>query len=118
MADPKPLILVVEDQKDLASLTSTQLETAGMVCQVAYTADAAFRFLKRNHVNLMLLDINLPDRSGTDLLEHFKRQILRFIDDHHKVFTRLMASESQVVNGINQLILTTRWIFHTEFREN
>ena len=44
MAEPKPLILVVEDQKDRASLISTQLETAGMVCQVAYTADAAFRF--------------------------------------------------------------------------
>jgi DNA-binding response OmpR family regulator len=98
MAEPRPLILVVEDQKDLASLISTQLETSGMVCQVAYTADAAFRFLKRNHVNLMLLDINLPDRSGTDLLDDLVNDDLKV----PTIFLTAYDSESQIVQGLTR----------------
>ena len=98
MTEPRPLILVVEDQKDLASLISTQLETSGMVCQVAYTADAAFRFLKRNHVNLMLLDINLPDRSGTDLLDDLVNDDLKV----PTIFLTAYDSESKIVQGLTR----------------
>ena len=98
MADPRPLILVVEDQKDLASLISTQLETSGMVCQVAYTADGAFRFLKRNHVNLMLLDINLPGRFGTDLLDDLVSEDLKV----PTIFLTAYDSESQIVQGLTR----------------
>lgn len=98
MADPKPLILVVEDQKDLADLISTQLETNGMVCQVAYTADAAFRFLQVNHVNLMLLDINLPDRSGTDMLDDLIKEDKKV----PTIFLTAYDSESQIVQGLTR----------------
>lgn len=98
MAEPRPLILVVEDQKDLASLISTQLETSDMVCQVAYTADAAFRFLKRNYVNLMLLDINLPDRLGTDLLDDLVNEDMKV----PTIFLTAYDSESQIVQGLTR----------------
>ena len=33
----------------------------------------AFRFLKRNFANLMLLDLNLPDQSGFALMEELRK---------------------------------------------
>ncbi len=66
--EPKPLILVVEDEEELAKLISVHLEEAGMQAQICGRAEHAARFLKRNFANLMLLDITLPDQTGFTLL--------------------------------------------------
>jgi DNA-binding response OmpR family regulator len=71
-AEPKPLIVVVEDEVELAALIAHHLENAGMNTQVCNRAAHAFRFLKKNFANLLLLDINLPDQSGFSLLEELK----------------------------------------------
>jgi len=71
-AEPKPLIVIVEDEAELATLVAQHLERAGMNTQVCNRAAHAFRFLKKNYANLLLLDINLPDQSGFSLLEQLK----------------------------------------------
>lgn len=70
--EPKPLIVIVEDEVELASLISVHLEKAGMHTQVCNRAQHAFKFLKKNFANLLLLDINLPDQSGFALVEELK----------------------------------------------
>jgi len=70
---PKPLILIVEDEEELAKVIAAQLEEAGMQTQVYNRCAHAARFLKRNFANLLLLDINLPDQSGFQLLEELKK---------------------------------------------
>ncbi len=70
---PRPLILIVEDEEELAKLIAAQLEEAGMQTQVYTRCAHAMRFLKRNFANLLLLDINLPDQSGFQLLEELKK---------------------------------------------
>jgi DNA-binding response OmpR family regulator len=72
-AAPKPLILIVEDEEELAKLIAAQLEEAGMQTQVHTRCAHAMRFLKRNFANLLLLDINLPDQSGFQFLEELKK---------------------------------------------
>jgi DNA-binding response OmpR family regulator len=72
-SEPKPLILVVEDEEELAKLIGQHLEDAGMQVQVYYRCAHAFRFLKRNFANLMLLDLTLPDQSGFALMEELKK---------------------------------------------
>ena len=72
-SEPKPLILVVEDDVELAKLIAQHLEDAGMQTQVYNLCAHAFRFLKRNFANLMLLDVNLPDQSGFELLEELRK---------------------------------------------
>jgi DNA-binding response OmpR family regulator len=72
-SEPTPLILVVEDDEELAKLIAQNLEEAGMQTQVYHLCAPAFRFLKRNFANLMLLDVNLPDQSGFALLEELKK---------------------------------------------
>lgn len=71
-AEPKPLILVVEDEDELAKLICLHLEEAGMMTQVCNRAQHAARFLKRNFANLMLLDVNLPDQTGFALMEELR----------------------------------------------
>lgn len=71
-AEPKPLILVVEDEEELAKLICLHLEEAGMQTQVYNRCALALKFLKKNFANLLLLDVNLPDQSGFALLEDLK----------------------------------------------
>lgn len=72
-SEPKPLILVVEDEEELAKLIALHLEEAGMQTQVYNRCAHAFRFLKRNFANLILLDVNLPDQTGFALLEELRK---------------------------------------------
>ncbi len=70
---PKPLILIAEDDKDLATLIETQLEYAGMQTQICHEASHVERFLKKNFANLLLLDVHLPDNSGFQLMENLRK---------------------------------------------
>lgn len=72
--EPKPLIVIVEDEPELASLISVHLEKAGMNTQICNRAQHAMRYLKKNFANLVLLDINLPDQSGFSLVEELKSE--------------------------------------------
>jgi DNA-binding response OmpR family regulator len=70
--ESKPLIVIVEDEAELATLVALHLEKAGMNTQICTRGEHATRFLKKNFANLMLLDISLPDRSGFAVLEELK----------------------------------------------
>ena len=67
-ATPNPFIIVVEDESNISKLVAVHLEEAGMRTQVYDHAAPALRFLKKNFANLLLLDVNLPDQSGFELL--------------------------------------------------
>lgn len=93
----KPLILIVEDEKELAAMISDQLETAGMTTQVFHRASNVTRYLGQNHANLMLLDVNLPDRSGYELFDEIKRKDIKL----PVIFLTGNDSELDKVKGLN-----------------
>jgi DNA-binding response OmpR family regulator len=70
--EAKPLIVIVEDEAELAALIAQHLERGGMHTQVCNRVQHALKFLKKNFANLILLDINLPDQSGFTLVEELK----------------------------------------------
>ncbi|MFP4282873.1 MAG: response regulator transcription factor [Opitutales bacterium] len=76
MATPKPLILIVEDDKQIAQMVADQLEFAGMQTQVCHRGTNALRFLELNFANLILLDVNLPDLTGFAMVEEMKKKNL------------------------------------------
>lgn len=96
MAKPKPLILIVEDDKQIAQLISEQLEAAGMLTQVYHRAGNVTRFLQNNFANLLLLDINLPDQTGFSLVEELKRSNI----DIPTIFLTADDSEIYKVKGL------------------
>ena len=93
----KPLILIVEDEKDLASMISDQLEMADMMTQVYHRGGNVVRFLKNNFANLMILDLNLPDISGFALLEELKKNNTQI----PVIFLTASHSEVDKVKGLD-----------------
>ncbi len=96
-ANPKPLVLIVEDEKELASLIAEQLEMAGMMTQVYHRASNVPRFLNKNFANLLLLDVNLPDSSGFALLDDLKKQNMQI----PVIFLTASTSEVHKVKGLD-----------------
>ena len=71
---PKPLIVIAEDDNDLATVIATHLELAGMQSQVCNEAAHAARYLKSNFANLLLLDVHLPDSTGFALMDELRQE--------------------------------------------
>ena len=96
-AKPKPLVLIVEDEKELAMLIAEQLEMAGMMTQVYHRASNVPRFLSKNFANLLLLDVNLPDSTGFALLEELKKENIQV----PVIFLTASTSEVHKVKGLD-----------------
>ncbi|MCA0922743.1 response regulator transcription factor [Pseudooceanicola nanhaiensis] len=65
-------ILYVEDATDMAEAVAIRLSRAGMACDHADSVEAAEDFLAVQSYDALILDINLPGRSGTDLLQSLR----------------------------------------------
>jgi DNA-binding response OmpR family regulator len=95
---PKPLIVVVEDEPELANLVAQHLERAGMRVQVCNRAAHAHKFLQRNFANLVLLDLVLPDQGGFELYEELKAANINV----PVIFVTANLEESSKVHGLEQ----------------
>jgi len=68
-------ILIVEDDETASYLMKTFLEDCDFVVTTASTVTDAVTHLKNNKYNLLLLDLNLPDFSGFDLLGNIANRV-------------------------------------------
>ncbi len=64
--------LVVEDTHDVAEAIVERLVAAGHACDHAETVADAWHFAAVSPYDLIILDINLPDGSGTDFLRRLR----------------------------------------------
>lgn len=62
-------VLVVEDEKDIADLIGFNLEQAGYEVLFAYDGLSGSRMALDEHPDLIVLDLMLPGKSGTDLIQ-------------------------------------------------
>lgn len=60
-------LLVVEDEQDLAELLAYNLSQAGHAVHVAHTGASALSAAKEHEIDLVILDLMLPDVSGTEV---------------------------------------------------
>jgi DNA-binding response OmpR family regulator len=67
-------ILVVEDEVKMAEIIARGLKAEGYVVTTAGTARAGLDFARLDHVDLVILDLLLPDFSGTALLRELRQQ--------------------------------------------
>lgn len=63
----KQRILVVDDDRDIARLVRQYLEQAGFAVLLAYDGETAVHTLRREELDLMVLDLGLPDKDGWDI---------------------------------------------------
>ncbi len=65
-------ILVVEDEPDIQELIRYHLDQAGFHVDTASDGNAALHALRRRRPGLVVLDLMLPDRSGTELCREIR----------------------------------------------
>lgn len=66
-------ILLVEDQKKVASFIKKGLVQAGYAVDVAESGAAAETLTSEHDYHLIILDVMLPDISGVDVAQHLRR---------------------------------------------
>jgi two-component system alkaline phosphatase synthesis response regulator PhoP len=59
--------LVVDDDKQIVRLLKTYLEDSGFSILTAYSGDDALRAVRRDHPDLIVLDIQLPAQDGWEI---------------------------------------------------
>ena len=67
-------ILIVEDDSQIASLLTTELGRLGYILRTVSTAEDALASARTWAPSLMLLDLGLPDRDGSDVLRQLRQR--------------------------------------------
>lgn len=65
-------ILVIEDDLALSAGLCFELDTEGYLTSASYNCQKARQLLKTGHYDLVILDVNLPDGSGFELIREIK----------------------------------------------
>ena len=66
-------ILYVEDDEDTQNLVKMVLKSNGYDIVTAYNGEEGLKKLKENDIDLVLLDLMLPDMSGWDIFQKIKK---------------------------------------------
>ena len=65
---PGAQILLIEDDDILCDVVGRNLRARGHVVSVAHDTQSALEYLRAKDFDLIILDINLPDQTGWDVL--------------------------------------------------
>ena len=65
-------ILIVDDSKTINNVLTKKFKTNGYTTFNAYNLFEAREIIKQNEIHYLILDINLPDGKGYDLLDELK----------------------------------------------
>ncbi|GMA20716.1 response regulator transcription factor [Arsenicicoccus piscis] len=71
---PEARLLVVEDQPNIRELLATSLRFAGFEVHVAADGHAAIATADREHIDLVVLDVMLPDMSGFTVTQKLREK--------------------------------------------
>ena len=69
----KQIVLVVEDDKNIAKLIKYSFDRAGFACLVAATGEDAVQLAGKERVDLILLDLMLPGMDGFEVCRRIKK---------------------------------------------
>ena len=70
--EDKKSVLVVDDEEDLREILRFELEDQGYNVLEADGVDEALSQLSKNHVDVVVSDIRMPERSGIELLKEIR----------------------------------------------
>lgn len=89
-------ILIVEDDPQITKILKLNLKLSGHETDSTITIKEAWEKVNRDHYDLLLLDIGLPDGSGLDLCQKLRDNGFEF----PILFLSARTDESTVVKGI------------------
>jgi len=91
-------ILVVDDQVDIAEMTSAVLRGEGYSASMAHNGRQALERIASNEFDLVLLDINMPEMDGWETL-----RLLRADDEWSKLPVVMFSVKSEVSDKVQSL---------------
>ncbi|HBZ95104.1 MULTISPECIES: diguanylate cyclase [unclassified Pseudomonas] len=92
-------VLIVDDDRDLASRYSLVLRDAGMLVEILQDPAQIFEHLRDFNPEVVLLDVNMPDCTGPELA-----QIIRCNDDWLRIPIIYLSAETDIAKQMNALI--------------
>jgi CheY-like chemotaxis protein len=98
MPDEKPLVLIVDDEKNTSRTMAMALEAVGYATEEAETTKAALEFAIANHPKLIVLDYHMPDIDGLTALRMLRK------DPWGKDAAVIIASNVYDVDIINSIM--------------
>ena len=100
-----PFVFVVDDEPGIALLCKRLLTRAGYKVETNTDPRAAIEFLKENKIDLLLVDIRMPDVDGFEVIQHAQRlqpdAAMLIMTGHGTVETAIRALRQ----GVDGLIL-------------
>ena len=72
MSEDGPAILVADDEADIRDFVEIKLRAAGMRVVTAENGDDALAILSRDDLDLAVLDVMMPGRTGIDVLREVR----------------------------------------------
>ncbi|THF67720.1 response regulator transcription factor [Deinococcus sp. Arct2-2] len=116
---PHPLILIVEDEPAIASLLEAYLKRDGFRTDVAGTGTRALTLHRANRPELVLLDVNLPDIDGFEVLRRIRDQsgslgqtpvilVTAMAEDLEKLLGLRLGADDYVVKPFGPLEVVAR----------
>ncbi|KAA0258688.1 response regulator [Deferribacter autotrophicus] len=107
-------ILIIDDDPSIRSFYKEFLEEEGFKVYEAENAITGLKLYKELQPDIILLDINMPDKSGLDILKEIKKKdestpifLLTAHEDYKRNFSSLYADE-YFVKGKNPEIILNR----------
>lgn len=97
-------ILMVEDSKSLIKILNTSFKSLGFNTFLAMTLQEAREIIKINKIDYIILDINLPDGSGYDLIKELSTTLIKIIVLTSQTDTQLkeVSYQKGVMDFINK----------------
>ena len=99
MASERVRVLVVDDEPAISKALSIALTRAGYEVKTAQSGDGALSFLSSEHVDVMVIDLRIPDTRGDVVFElaaathpHLRRQTLFMTGDISERAYKLILS--------------------------
>ncbi len=71
----QPLVLICEDNHDVATILANLLESEGITSDIANSAQMARDLLSQHNYRLLLLDLMLPDVNGLEFLQTLRTEV-------------------------------------------
>jgi two-component system alkaline phosphatase synthesis response regulator PhoP len=104
-------ILVVDDDPEIVRLLRAYLVQSGYQVMVAYDGEEALHCLRREHPDLVILDLMLPDRDGWDVTRVVRSDtslaptpiimLTARVEDHDKIVGLELGADDYVTKPFN-----------------
>ncbi len=95
-----PIVLVVDDDVSIATMVSEFLATQGFKSVVCKSGAETLTYLKDNRVDLVLLDVRMPDMGGIEVAKRIREDTDNTIGFIPIIMVSAMDSEEDKIKGL------------------